>query len=696
MLLLTACRKDTDNVTITEDVPTPPVITAWQPLIENINGDLTGQVYDENKLPVSNAAVKINGQTTTTSEDGIFHFSNIQMNSKGAYVTVEKAGYFLGSRRFFPKAEKNSNVKIQMLEMGQGATLTATIGGTVTTNGGATVTFPANAIVTQDGAVYEGDFKVHSKWLDPSDANMLAQMPGNLQAITTNSQEAVLMTLGMMTVELRDLVGTELKVAEGKKATLNFPVPVELQANAPANIPLWSFNEEYGMWVEEGSAILENGVYVGEVAHFSFWNCDWPFTDFVNFEVTFQDQNGNPLVNHSVKLTLEESYGCSYGVTDENGYVAGLVPADEPLHMEILSAQLCDVLYEDEVGSFSEDTDLGVITVEVDYSTNTVVSGTVVDCNGDGVGNSLIVIRRDGGVISNVQTSEDGTFNVVIDICASNGNLDLYAVNLEDFLQSEIIELTVGEENSIGNIATCDQALESGYISITIDNQTRLFGNAIASVSGGNTVISSEEIAGSFCSISCLGIDVGTYVASEDEHTPLGIFSPDANWSYFSLEGNPVTSTFTFTEYGENIIGTFSSMVRDTLNEQDIPVTGSFNIPTGGIFDVTLDGNTTRLLGSNVSIVNDSTYIEYDSYDDTKLKFAFNGQSAGEYNDDQNRIIQIYGIGIFGVNGFVNESVSNCNVTQYDNQIEGSFSGVLTNNAGVDVPISCDFAVPNE
>ena len=81
----------------------------------------------------------------------------------------------------------------------------------------------------------------------------------------------------MMAVELQGASGESLNIAEGSTATLTFPIPQEILGNAPAEIPLWSFNENLGLWVEESVASLQGSNYVGEVSHFSFWNCDAPF-----------------------------------------------------------------------------------------------------------------------------------------------------------------------------------------------------------------------------------------------------------------------------------------------------------------------------------------------------------------------------------------------------------------------------------
>jgi photosystem II stability/assembly factor-like uncharacterized protein len=67
-------------------------------------------------------------------------------------------------------------------------------------------------------------------------------------------------------------------------------VPSSILANAPATIPLWYFDEEQGTWIEEGSATLQNGSYVGNVGHFSSWNADAPIqTSFLKGRVLCED-----------------------------------------------------------------------------------------------------------------------------------------------------------------------------------------------------------------------------------------------------------------------------------------------------------------------------------------------------------------------------------------------------------------------
>jgi len=66
------------------------------------------------------------------------------------------------------------------------------------------------------------------------------------------------------------------KIASDKKATITMPLSGLLSAAPPTSIPLWYFNESNGLWKQDGTATKTGNTYVGEVSHFSWWNCDLP------------------------------------------------------------------------------------------------------------------------------------------------------------------------------------------------------------------------------------------------------------------------------------------------------------------------------------------------------------------------------------------------------------------------------------
>ena len=128
------------------------------------------------------------------------------------------------------------------------ATIDAATGGTATLSNGAKVEFPTNAVQLANGGTYAGDFDVSMSFMDPEDPNFAFIMPGDMDAIDEDGDLAVLISFGMMNVELTGSAGEELQMASGKEATITVPVPSSMMGNAPNSIPLWWFDEVLGIW----------------------------------------------------------------------------------------------------------------------------------------------------------------------------------------------------------------------------------------------------------------------------------------------------------------------------------------------------------------------------------------------------------------------------------------------------------------
>ena len=146
----------------------------------------------------------------------------------------------------------------------------------------------------------------------------------------------LLTSYGMMAVELIDASGSKVQLAEGKLATLSFPIPEAARASAPQEIPLWHFSEA-GVWVEEGFAERRGNMYVGEVSHFTFWNCDIP-TQAIELcgRVVFEALARGGVRSRPLAIGIESSrWGSRRSYVDSTGAVCGLVPANEPLILRV-------------------------------------------------------------------------------------------------------------------------------------------------------------------------------------------------------------------------------------------------------------------------------------------------------------------------------------------------------------------------
>lgn len=268
MLFITACKKnDSDTTDPVIDTPAAKITTT-----------LSGRIVDASGQPVSGAIVESSGSTTSTDIMGLFLFKDVQVNKKRCSLKFTKAGFLTQYYSCIPSSGTVTYIKGMMITKDGTYTVSATAGGTVTLTSGASVAFPANAFSKADGSAYSGTVTVNVTYLDPDDSLFRAKTPGrDLYALDAQGTEKVLVSFGMMNVELFTAANEKLQLTTGKLATLTMPVATSQQATAPASLPLWYFDETAGLWREQGTGTRTGNQYIGTVSHFSWWNYDWPY-----------------------------------------------------------------------------------------------------------------------------------------------------------------------------------------------------------------------------------------------------------------------------------------------------------------------------------------------------------------------------------------------------------------------------------
>lgn len=577
IIALSACRDNKDDVTTTEVPYVPPIIN-WTPTTALVNGSVTGFVTNEAGEPVANASVKVGTLTTTTDDYGHFFITDKSLNAKGTVVLVEKAGYFNGSRRFSAVENETNRVKIEMISKSFDYNFNAADGGTVQTADGASIVFPPNVIKKNDGTIYTGEVKVAAKWLDPSNVQTLDRMPGNLQGVDREAKEVALGTYGMMAVELESDAGEALNISEGNTATLSMPIPASLQGNAPSEIPLWSYNEEHGVWVEEEfAATLSNGVYVGEVSHFSFWNCDYPYP-LIELTANLENQNGDPLSNYRVVITLGIFTGSGYTCPD--GSLTALVPADEDLVMEVYS--ICgDVLYSQNIGPFADDTSLGTITISNSSVYQTTIAGDLVDCFNAPVQNGVIIVEFDGRTVYEYVTG--GTFDMSFTTCSNSADVTLIGTDIDALVQSDPLTFAANGTYNGVQVSACGVQLQN-YISISVDGATpaTIYNPSYAYPDSTATGLNATSFNhylnnAAYIYFTVDGMTAGDYSGSNS------IFSFSDFTNGWDFGQGQSFDNFNISQYGavgEEIIGTFGGTLTNYAVQPPatVTVTGSFNI----------------------------------------------------------------------------------------------------------------------
>ena len=465
-----SCQKEiNESIDSTGDNTTPPTRTV--DLTTRINSSVTGFVTDENDAAVNGATVRFGNATTTTDKYGYFHFSNISVVRDAAVVTVEKSGYFHGIKTYRAETGKSRFFRIKLIPKTTTGTINASSGGSATLSNGLTVALPSSGVVyASNNAPYSGTINVAAYWINPTAKDLEMIMPGDLRGIDNNGGLNELTTFGMCAVELTSPSGDLLQIAPGKKATLTFPIPAAMDASAPSSIILWYFDESKGLWIEDGTATKNGSSYVGDVSHFSFWNCDRP-DDYIYLSCTLFDSNGNPIPYAWIRLSeVSDPWNTRGGITNDSGYVSGIIPANTQLQMEVYTNYYngCPTpIYTQLITTGTSDITLNV-TIPNSVPSQADVSGSVTDCNGLPVSNGYIIMQ-DGYYNYRYALNGLGQYGFSTILCNSTSNVTFIAEDASSAQQSTPLSYTVNVGNNvIPNLQACGTSI-SQYINYSVN-----------------------------------------------------------------------------------------------------------------------------------------------------------------------------------------------------------------------------------
>lgn len=377
---------------------------------------LSGIVRDASGTPIEGVSIVSGSSAATTNTDGFFEFDQIQVVSvqnDRSVVRFSKAGYFDVVRSMdaddaegaswevvMCKKENNDFTSIKTYSSSSDQTLQA---------GEMKIDMPQDGYkVDGTGLSYTGKVKSEMVYLDPNNERFSEMMPGgDLAAVRSDNSSAQLVSYGMTDLNMYAENGDKLQLKDGSKAKLTFPIPAGMGENPPASIPLWSFNEKTGLWEEEGSATLQGNVYVGEVAHFSWVNLDYPEKQGTVYGYV-KDDTGKVLPG--VRLSIGQLLAST--VSKSDGYYSHEVPANTAFNITVK-----DLYY----GGINQNVSVKVSALspgerrQVDITLPHLVRvyGKVMNERGDGI-RSSVWVQTDKAKTEVLQTDKDGNFNVYV------------------------------------------------------------------------------------------------------------------------------------------------------------------------------------------------------------------------------------------------------------------------------------------
>ena len=558
---------------------------------EIITTNLRGTIFDENDQVVEQAEVQIKTaegwQQVRTDEFGQFEFLDVRVKGASAFIKVSSPGKFEAFRRADVIRNKNNYTELKLLERTIVGTINASAGGEVSTSSGAAVRLPANGVVTQNGQAYTGNISVAMQWIDPTADDLHQRLVGDLSGIDIEGNEVVLGTFGMMNVELLDDQGNELQLAEEARAELTWPVPLERLRDAPQSIPVWSYDENLGTWIEEEVATQNGNIFTGEVSHFSSWNLDWKGPSItLNGQVTYNGNPGDILSAFRVDVS-SPVFGSRGGFLTTDGEFQFLrFPADEVFDFTIKN--ICgEAVYEETYGPFSQNTDLGVIDISAPVE-ETSVTGVAVDCDNNPIEGAIVELETNSNRYFIEETGSDGRFEFTVPFCGSSTTAEVSIVDPEQGLVSapQTIAITSTGQMDLGNIRVCDQA--AVFFQLNIDTFDLFFAPPqgtpffVRDQSGTSTVGLEGNENAIIIRVDEMISDTGSYESSTHSFYLFDLFVAGPQTVYTNY--SPPDLNIEITEYsdipGEFLGGNLSGSVSSdsTGMGTPVPISGAFRI----------------------------------------------------------------------------------------------------------------------
>lgn len=265
--------------------------------------------------------------STYTDAHGLYA---IEEALTGPSVTVkfEKDGYVTSSVVADLLPNSYTTVNAVLVAMADPVPLDADAGGEADDGLGNKLILPPDALIRKDGSkAVTGEVDVHITPLDVTSADDLSAFPGEFRAVAAAKSEG---TVQLETFALADFTimqgDTELDLApnKGDGATIELVLPDSTSLSQGEVVPLWYFDEEQGLWLEQGSGeVVQNKagdlVYRATIGHLSWWNCDKPIEETHCLTGTVVDENGTPIVNARVAAEGVDYSGSSYAYTAADG-----------------------------------------------------------------------------------------------------------------------------------------------------------------------------------------------------------------------------------------------------------------------------------------------------------------------------------------------------------------------------------------
>jgi PKD repeat protein len=267
-------RNDAGSVSFVQTsiaVTAPPAATS--------SGTVSVIVSEVNGAPIAGAQVLLAGQNAVSDALGVAVFTAVG-NERDWVAKVSKTGYLpTALRSRFPANTQNSTVAATLLPRATGTQVDLAGAIEVIAPSGLRLNIPAGVLRLPDGSTPAGTASVHitSALLNNP------QLGSNLSGALLTEQGAIAVGTSLQPYDIHiEQNGQKLNLASATAAQITWPLqtaqtPDGQTLNAGQFVPLHTYDENSGLWRQEGNAQVLAGssasglVMQATVGHFSYW-----------------------------------------------------------------------------------------------------------------------------------------------------------------------------------------------------------------------------------------------------------------------------------------------------------------------------------------------------------------------------------------------------------------------------------------
>ncbi len=321
---------------IVEPIPTPEPTAEPTPIVEPkpisnnpvcIKGNALqqGQIKDiYSGRGLKNVSVTINGCSTKTNANGFYAFTNIAKDER-ASLTIQASRSYLQSTLVSIKEKSNEDdIVINYAEyyMSKYSSIWSYYGnkGIQTSR----VNILSDVAYTDiQGNKYNGI--VYAGWVyqDTMTEKGRDALPGTYEGRNSNGIIVPFVSYGFVSLEVKDNKGDLLDISG--EITLKL---TQVTGTKQDIIPLWYYDYEKGMWIEEGYAQREeNGNYIAQVSHTGTWSISQAIEEDPGvYRGHIVDIDGNPLSDVRLKAVGKNWISRDLTTDEEGNFEIKVIP----------------------------------------------------------------------------------------------------------------------------------------------------------------------------------------------------------------------------------------------------------------------------------------------------------------------------------------------------------------------------------